>query len=217
MTKISASLLASNTAYLGEAVKKLEKVGVDLIHMDITDGHYVDNLTFGPLIVRDIRPLTRLPIEAHLGMYNPEKFIHPFADAGADIITLQLDTTTHPLRAFRKIKSLGKKAGVAINPCRSIDEIKYFYKYIDYLSIMGVEPGFGGQTFEEINLDKIREVKALLKSLSHDIPVGVDGGVNFQNYEQIKQAGADVLVIGTSLFSQNDFAETVRRFRGSIS
>ena len=214
MTRISASILACNTAYLGETVINLEKAGADILHVDVTDGHYVDNLTFGSLIVRDIRPLTKLPIEAHLGVYNPERYIRDFADAGADIITVQMDCSVHPLRVFREIRSYGKKVGVAINPCQSIDEIKYFYKYIDYLSIMGVEPGFGGQAFEDINYDKISKVKALLKSLSHEIPIGVDGGINLQNFELIKEAGADILVIGTSLFSEQDMKDTIRKFKG---
>ncbi|RKL61601.1 ribulose-phosphate 3-epimerase [Thermoanaerobacteraceae bacterium SP2] len=217
LTKVSASILACNTLYLGDNVVKIAQAGADIIHVDIMDGHYVNNLSFGPNTVRDLRQIISLPIEVHLELYNPEKFISDFAKAGADVITVQLDCCVHPIRIFNTIKNHGKKVGLAINPCMDINQIKYFVKYIDYLLLMSVEPGFGGQDFEETTLQKVKEAKSLLKRLGINLPIGVDGGVNLQNYELIKKAGVDILVIGSALFSETDLTDTISKFKGMVA
>lgn len=211
--RISASLLSCDTAYLGETVIQLEKAGVDSIHLDIMDGHYVENFAFSPKTVQDLRKLTSLPLEVHLEIYRPEHYIATFAEAGADLIIVQLDTCKHLIRILDTIHKYGKKAGVAINPSDGLERVKYFVEHIDYLLLMSVEPGFGGQRFEESVVEKVRLAKALLEEYRRGVPIGVDGGVSFENVALIKEAGVEVAVVGTALFSQEPLFEAVAKFK----
>ena len=186
MVKVAASILACNTAYLGDAVLEAEKGKADIIHIDIMDGHYVKNLTFGPQTVRDLKSITSLPIEVHLELYNPHELIEVFADAGADMITVQLDCCAHPIRVFNMIRSFGKEVGVAINPGIDVKQLEYLVNHIDYILLMSVEPGFGGQPFEESTYEKIHIVKRMLRDKNLTLPIAVDGGVNIENVEKLK-------------------------------
>lgn len=213
--KVSASILACNTAYLGDSVIEVDNEGADIIHIDVMDGHYVENITFGPQTVRDLKHVTKLPIEVHLELYNPERLIENFIDAGADIITVQLDCCVHPIRIANKIKAYGKKVGLAVNPSMDLSQLKYLAQYIDYLLLMSVEPGFGGQVFEYTTYNKIRQAKQILKDIAVKIPIGVDGGINLNNACFVKQAGAEILVIGSALFLNNDLRETILKLKSN--
>jgi ribulose-phosphate 3-epimerase len=213
LVKVSASILACNSAYIGNAVLEAERANVDIIHIDIMDGHYVKNLTFGPQTVRDLKKITKLPLDVHLEISNTHELIEVFADAGADIITVQLDTCIHPIRVLRTIKNLGKESGIAINPGMGVKQIKYLLKYIDYILLMSVEPGFGGQPFEESTYEKITEVKVILEEAGMNIPIAVDGGVNLDNAPRLIKAGVDILIAGSTIFSQNNIANSVAELK----
>jgi ribulose-phosphate 3-epimerase len=199
--------------YIEKAVLEAECANVDIIHIDIMDGHYVKNLTFGPQTIRDLKKITKLPLDVHLEIENTQDMIEVFANAGADIITVQLDTCIHPIRVLRSIKNLGKKSGLAINPSMDAKPIKYLLKYIDYILLMSVEPGFGGQPFEESVYEKISDVKEILKEAGMSIPVAVDGGVDLCNVVKLKEAGVDILIAGSSIFSQGNISDTVEKFK----
>lgn len=212
--KISASLLSCDTAYLGDTVFELERAGVDFVHLDIMDGHYVENFAFSPKTVQDLRRITNLPLEVHLEIDNPERYITAFAEAGADLIIVQLDVCRHPIRILDTIHKYGKKAGLAVNPGDSFERIKYFAEYVDYVLLMSVEPGFGGQKFERSVMGKVRLVKTLFEECDYQIPVGLDGGVSLENIGAIREAGIEVVVVGTALFSQEPLSQVVAAFKG---
>ena len=217
MKKLAVSILDCNTAYLGDTVLKLEKGKVDIIHVDIADGHYVKNLTFGPKIVNDLKKIVKIPIDVHLAVTNIDEMINIFIETGADIITVQLDCCLHPIRTFQMIKKYGKKVGLAINPGIGIETLIFFAEYLDYISLMGVEPGFGGQSFEKITFEKIKEVKKVLKSKRLNTPIAVDGGINLKIAKDLVMAGVDILYIGSSLFKYGDIEKGLKDFRKIIS
>ncbi len=213
MIKISASLLSCNTAYLGETVLALEKAGVDAIHLDIMDGHYVENFAFSPKNVEDLREITPLLLEVHLEIFEPERYIPLFAQKGADLIILQWETCHHPLRALQKIHEYGKKAGVALSPTSDITPLEYCAPYLDYLLLMSVEPGFGGQRFEPSVIAKVKRAREIFSLLGCSIPIGVDGGVSAENLPLLQAAGVEVAVIGTQLFIHGDTAKMVEELK----
>lgn len=213
MIRVSASLLACNTVSLGEAVMALERAGVDALHLDIMDGHYVENFAFSPKTVQDIRKITPLPLEVHLEIETPERYLETFAEAGADTIIVHLDTVSHPLRVLRAIRRLGKRAGLALNPGEGLERLPYLVDVLDYLLLMSVEPGFGGQEFEASTIGKIRRARRYLQRRGYALPLAVDGGIHLGNVAQVAEAGATVVVVGTGLFSRPDLAEAVTHFR----
>lgn len=213
MVKVAASILSCNHAFLGNAVIDAENGMADMIHIDIMDGHYVQNLTFGPKTVSDLKQITSIPVEVHLELTNADDVLDIFADAGADIITIQLDQCPHPIRTLRHIRGLGKKAGIAINPNVDGKQIKYILDYIDVIVLMSVEPGFGGQAFEVFTYEKIGELKNILEEANKDIPIAVDGGITFLIADRLKKAGVDILIIGSSIFEDGDIRTNIEKFK----
>jgi len=212
--KIAPSILSADFARLEEDVKKVEAGGADLLHVDVMDGHFVPNITIGPLIVQALRPRTRLPLDVHLMIENPQRFIDAFAEAGADYLTVQVEACVHLHRVLQAIKSAGMKAGVALNPHSPLSTIEEVLADLDLILIMSVNPGFGGQKFIPEALDKLRRIQKLLqqRNLSH-IEIEVDGGVKLENAREIVEAGAGILVSGSGIFGTPDPAETIREFK----
>lgn len=204
MIQIAPSILSADFASLKTEIQKVEEAGADLLHIDIMDGHFVPNLTFGPPVVKAIRKESKLPFDVHLMVERPQDYIEPFADAGADIITVHAETAPHLHKLIQSIKEKGIRAGVALNPSTPLSVIEEVLDSLDMVLIMSVNPGFGGQKFIPAALDKIRRLKALLKASGSAALVEVDGGVNAENAAQLKLAGTDILVAGSSVYGAPD-------------
>ncbi len=216
MIKIAPSILSADFGRLAQEIKAVETAGADVIHIDVMDGHFVPNLTIGPLVVRAIRDVTQLPFDVHLMITNPDAFIEEFAKAGADWISVHVETCPHLHRTISRIKEHGKKAGVVLNPATPLSMLDYVLEEIDYVLIMSVNPGFGGQKFIPSALRKIKELKALLSSRGLDIPVEIDGGINLETITAVVKAGADILVAGSAIFGTKDYQATLKAFRQKI-
>ncbi len=202
--KISPSILSADFSQLGNEIKKLEKGGADMIHVDVMDGHFVPNLTIGPPVIKDLRKFTKLPFDVHLMISPVHKYIKDFAEAGADIITIHPEATQNLSRSINYIKELKKKVGVSLNPETKINIISDHLKEIDLILIMSVHPGFGGQKFMPEVLDKIKELKKIKDEKELNFDIEIDGGINFDNSKLAIQAGANILVSGTTIFKNND-------------
>ncbi len=213
MAKIAPSVLSADFSKLGEEIKKIEEGGADYVHLDVMDGHYVPNITFGPPIIRDIRKITKLPFDVHLMIDKPEKFIREFAEAGSDIITVHAEATTHLHRTIQEIKSLGKKAGVSLNPATPLDVLDYIIEDLDLILIMSVNPGFGGQSFIPAIMDKLRETREIIDKKNPDIILQVDGGIKLDNAKEVLDAGADLLVVGSDIFGHEDIVSRTKKFK----
>ena len=216
MKRIAPSILSADFTRLGEEIKAVEDAGADWIHVDVMDGHFVPNITMGPIIVEAARQATKLPLDVHLMIENPDRFISDFISAGADLISVQAETCTHMNRTVQLIKESGAKAGVALNPATPIQAVQWVLKDIDFVLIMSVNPGFGGQQFISNSLEKIRELKKLIQSSDLSVLIQVDGGVNKGTIKDVSLAGADVFVAGSAVFGSDDYKETIRTFRSLI-
>ena len=198
--RIAPSILSADFARLGEEVQAIEAAGADWIHVDVMDGHFVPNLTIGPMVVKALRPHTTLPIDVHLMISPVDGFLDSFAEAGADIITVHPEAGPHVHRSVQRIKALGKLAGVSLNPGTPAKMLDYLIDAVDLVLVMSVNPGFGGQSFIESQLKKIAAIRKMIDASGRDIALEVDGGVDAGNIAQIVAAGADVLVAGTATF-----------------
>ena len=202
--QISPSILSADFSQLGNEIKRLEEGGADMIHMDVMDGHFVSNLTMGPPIIKALRQYTKLPFDVHLMISPVHKYIKDYADAGADIITIHPEATEDLKSSIEHIKSLNKKVGVSLNPETKINSITDLLNEIDLVLIMSVNPGFGGQKFMPEVLEKIKELKKIRDQKNLDFDIEIDGGINFDNSKLAIEAGANILVSGTTIFKNNN-------------
>lgn len=216
MVKIAPSILSADFANLGADVTKLEKGGADLIHIDVMDGSYVPNISFGMPIVKAIRSYTSLPFDVHLMIQEPSRYIEDFVKAGADIITIHYEAETHLDRALNYIKSFGVKCGVAINPATPVCLLKHVLPLADMVLIMTVNPGYGGQKYIDYCCQKVKELKNLINELNEDTLIEVDGGVDPSNIKDLKEAGADIFVAGSSVFKGNEIENNIKALKGAV-
>ena len=213
MVKIAPSILSADFSRLGEEIKDVEQAGADYIHVDVMDGHFVPNITIGPLIVEAIKPVTDLPLDVHLMIENPDQYIENFAKAGASIITVHQEACTHLHRTIQSIKNVGIKAGVVINPATPVVMIEGILQYVDLVLVMTVNPGFGGQSFIESALPKIKQLAELKETHDYSYEIEVDGGVNEQTAKLCAGAGANVLVAGSAIFNKEDRQQAIQVIR----
>jgi len=202
--KISPSILSADFSQLGKEIKRLEEAGADLIHVDVMDGHFVPNLTIGPPVIKALKKNCSIKFDVHLMISPVHKYIEAYSDAGADIITIHPEATEDLSASISKIKELKKKVGLSLNPETKVSVIKDYLKQIDLVLIMSVNPGFGGQKFMPKVLDKIKELKNIQKSQNIDFDIEIDGGINFENSKIAIEAGANILVSGTTIFKSNN-------------
>lgn len=216
MINIAPSILSADFSKLGEDVKTIEAAKGDMIHIDVMDGRFVPNISFGVPIIKCIRDITDLPFDVHLMIEEPSRYIKSFVDAGADIITVHIEADRHIDRTINYIKSLGAKASVALNPATPVNQIEQIFEMLDMVLLMSVNPGFGGQKFISYTYDKIRKIKKMADELNPDIMIEIDGGVDSSNIKGIVEAGANVLVAGSSVFKNGTISENIQLLRGEI-
>ncbi len=213
MSKLSASILSADFGRLAEQVKEAEQAGVDWIHVDVMDGHFVPNITIGPAVTRAIRQITSLPLDVHLMISNPERYVEAFVEAGADWLGIHVEATVHLERLVNQIKEAGAKVTVTLNPATPLSSLEYVLQEVDMVLLMTVNPGFSGQKFIPAVLPKIRRLRQMIEAQELDVLIQVDGGVHVDTLGDLVAAGADVFVSGSGIFNDKPVAENVRRLR----
>ena len=216
MKYIAPSILSADFAKLGDEIRSVEEAGADWIHVDVMDGHFVPNITIGPLVVEATSNVTTLPLDVHLMIENPDRYISDFAKAGADSISVQVEACVHLDRTIQMIKEFDLRAGVVLNPSTPLSSIEWIIEQVDLVMIMSVNPGFGGQDFIPSSLEKVRALRRMIQDQSLPILVEIDGGVNEKNIKNISDAGVDVFVAGSAIFKSPDYKKTIAKFRELI-
>ena len=217
MKLIAPSILSADFSKLGDEVRAVEKAGADWIHIDVMDGHFVPNITIGPLVLDAVRKVTNLTLDVHLMIENPERYIQAFVDAGADLITVQVETCAHLNRVIQMIHQAGIKAGAVLNPSTPLSTIEWDLDNLELVMLMGVNPGFGGQKFIPSTLDKVRALRKIIQARGLSTLIEMDGGVSKNTIKEISDAGVDVLVSGSAIFGTDDYTETIKAFREIIA
>lgn len=217
MLKIAPSILSADFANLMNDIKKVEEGGADYLHIDVMDGHFVPNITIGPLVLESIKNHTSLPFDVHLMIESPDLYIEQFVKAKANIITVHIEASRHIHRTIQNIKSYGIKAGISLNPGTPISAIECILEEVDMVLVMSVNPGFGGQSFIPSALQKIKDLRTIISNRKLDIEIEVDGGIKLENACEVVKAGADIIVSGSAIFHSSDVTETIKSFRHTIN
>jgi ribulose-phosphate 3-epimerase len=213
--RIAPSILSADLGKLAEEIRDVERAGADWIHVDVMDGRFVPNITLGPVVAKAARKATRLPLDVHLMIVEPERYVEAFADAGADVISVHVEACTHLQRTLAQIRGLGKKAGVVLNPHTPEDALRYVLDDVDLILVMSVNPGFGGQKFIPASLPKLRALRAMIDASGRPVDLEVDGGVSAETARAVVDAGADVLVAGSAVFGRDDRREAIAAIRSA--
>jgi len=217
MRKLSASILSSDFSKLAEEIHRVEQAGVDWIHVDVMDGHFVPNITIGPPVVKAIRRVTKLPLDVHLMIDQPERYLEDFVEAGADWLGIHVEATIHLERQLRRIRELGAKAAVTLNPATPLDTLEYVLDAVDMVLLMTVNPGFSGQNFIRATLPKIRRLREMIDRQGLNVLLQVDGGVQLDTVDDLVEAGVDVFVSGSGIFNKSDIFKNVRKLRERLN
>jgi len=213
MIKIAPSILAANFSKLADEVREVEQAGAELIHIDVMDGHFVPNITMGPIVVEALRPVTNLPLDVHLMIENPDQYIESFAKAGADYITVHVETCSHLHRTIQLIRSFGVKPGVVLNPHTPIETIQHVLEDIDMVLFMTVNPGFGGQKFIHSVVPKVKQLSTIIKEKGLNIEIEIDGGINVETIVPCAEAGATIFVAGSAIYNQTDRTKALQEIK----
>jgi len=213
MIKIAPSILAANFSKLADEVREVEQAGAELIHIDVMDGHFVPNITMGPIVVEALRPVTNLPLDVHLMIENPDQYIEAFAKAGADYITVHVETCPHLHRTIQLIRSFGVKPGVVLNPHTPVETIQHVLEDIDMVLFMTVNPGFGGQKFIHSVVPKVKQLSTIIKEKGLNIEIEIDGGINTETIVPCAEAGATIFVAGSAIYNQSDRSKALQEIK----
>jgi ribulose-phosphate 3-epimerase len=216
MKRIAPSILSADFSKLGEEVREVEACGADLIHCDVMDGHFVPNITIGPMVIKALSKVTKLPLDVHLMIEKPERYIKEFIEAGSKMLTIHVEATTYLQRHIQHIKEQGVKAGVSLNPSTPLDALDYILSEVDFVLIMTVNPGFGGQKFLRSMLPKIKQLRKMINEKGLSAEIEVDGGIGVDNIKDASQAGADIFVAGNAIFGSGDYRKTIKEMREKI-